>query len=706
MQLFPNGVKGLADSKWSGVLGAAYRLVGLDLHSKPGLIRVAQKLAKASASTITDLCKACVNVSDGSRLWFSSTTGKVWREVGGVYTLIYTIVFPAEPFSSPKQYTVLVGDSNQKWGISDGAQTGLVPTNEFTVAAWLQLRSLPAIGEYYTIIDKYLESGDQRSYTVRIYNNAGTYQLYFISSVNGTAGGASVVRQTITPKLGEWFHFAMSVASGNTADQVKFYINGAQVGTTQSSLMGANTFFDCTAGFGIGGPYAENARNFDGWIAYVMFWTNIQNATAIANLYADATAYSATGLGGFWKFNGDGTDETANNNDLTNQNTATFATFGSNTPTVIPLDATEHEGYIYYAVKDRLQRILVTNIASSWTGNVETAGLFSITDDTYHPMAKANLSLFIGDKTVIAQVDQDNAFTPATLLNVQADERITALGKIDTDILIGLLKVNIAKVLRWDTVSDSWNAEDEIPEKGINAFIYDDNYMYVNAGEFGSLYFYNGEKLVPYKRLPGDWTPSAKAIINRHSVASLLGVPVFGVSNSTGNPILQGVYSFGSYSKDYAKILDLTYPISSGEFSGVTIGGVLVDGADLYVAWKGASTQGVDKLDWSNKYTAAYLESMQLISQKERAKLKTLVEFSAEYASLPASTDITLKYDKNYTGSYTTAVSVKDTNLLQKRARKSINKIGALQLRADFTVSGNNAPEVEGFSYLVANEVK
>ena len=134
------------------------------------------------------------------------------------------------------------------------------------------------------------------------------------------------------------------------------------------------------------------------------------------------------------------------------------------------------------------------------------------------------------------------------------------------------------------------------------------------------------------------------------------------------------------------------------------IGAIIVDGADMYVAWKGSATQGVDKLDWTLKYASAYLETVQLIGLSDRGFLKTLKEFRANYASLAASTDVALKYDKNYTGSYTTLTSVKDTNALQKRAVKSVNKIAALQLRADFTVSSNSAPEIEGFEYFFNDE--
>jgi hypothetical protein len=65
-------------------------MVGLDIHSKPGVMRVHQALSKDSATTITALCKEGFAVSDGSHLFFSATDGKIWRENSGTYTLMHT----------------------------------------------------------------------------------------------------------------------------------------------------------------------------------------------------------------------------------------------------------------------------------------------------------------------------------------------------------------------------------------------------------------------------------------------------------------------------------------------------------------------------------------------------------------------------------------------------------------------------------------
>jgi len=81
---------GLADSRFSGVKNSFYKMLGWDVHSTPGLLKVAQKMTKDSGTTITALCRASVSSSENIRYWFSYTDGKIWQEKAGTYTLVHT----------------------------------------------------------------------------------------------------------------------------------------------------------------------------------------------------------------------------------------------------------------------------------------------------------------------------------------------------------------------------------------------------------------------------------------------------------------------------------------------------------------------------------------------------------------------------------------------------------------------------------------
>ena len=87
---------GLADSKWSGLTYSLYKMIGLDPHSAPGILRVAQKMKKDSGTTVTELCKARLAASNGCTYWGSSTSGKIWeRTSAGVWSLVYTMTAAA-----------------------------------------------------------------------------------------------------------------------------------------------------------------------------------------------------------------------------------------------------------------------------------------------------------------------------------------------------------------------------------------------------------------------------------------------------------------------------------------------------------------------------------------------------------------------------------------------------------------------------------
>lgn len=370
------------------------------------------------------------------------------------------------------------------------------------------------------------------------------------------------------------------------------------------------------------------------------------------------------------------------------------------------LGAIEYDGYIYWATESRLHRIPIANIATAqnWTDNAsEDWATFTNTDAAFHPMVIQNLELFIGDANYVAKVYEDSGhqFT-ADALDIRQPLRVKTMIAFGIDLLIGTYvadTVNKAEIFRWDCESTSWTSSDTIEENGINAFIRDDNYVYVQAGQLGKIYFYNGEQLLPYKRIPGDWSPTKTAEIYPQAVSTHLGTPVFGLSNLAGNPALQGVYSFGSYSKDYPKVLDLSYPVSAG-LSSVEIGAVLAIGADLLVSWYDGTNYGVDKLDWSNKYASAYIETMLLHFGEVRNFLKTALKFFANYALLPASTAVTFKVKKYSDDTYSSALtSVTDTKLRQVFAKLTVPEIATLQIRIDFTVSSNDGPELESVGY-------
>lgn len=260
------------------------------------------------------------------------------------------------------------------------------------------------------------------------------------------------------------------------------------------------------------------------------------------------------------------------------------------------LDMIEHLGYIFIATSERLHRISATNAegAAEWTANFEPDwASFSIADTLYHPMFILNLVLYIGSGSNIAQVDDNGTFSPSALV-INNPLRVTTLGKMGVDLLIGtFVNDNITKtqIYRWNTYSDSFTVSDTIDEVGVNAFLEADNYTYVSCGVAGNLYYYDGEKLNLYKKIPGDYSPTRKSTVYPQAVGNIEGQILFGVSNTIGNPSDEGIFRIGRNSINYPYIMDLPYPISSRinselVLSGVEIGGILVSGSDIYSSYR------------------------------------------------------------------------------------------------------------------------
>jgi hypothetical protein len=82
---------GLANSRWSGQPNSLYKLTGFDVHSQPGLLRVAQKMVKNSGTVVTEFCKNSIQSTNGNSYWGSVDSGKIWQEASGTWTLVYTI---------------------------------------------------------------------------------------------------------------------------------------------------------------------------------------------------------------------------------------------------------------------------------------------------------------------------------------------------------------------------------------------------------------------------------------------------------------------------------------------------------------------------------------------------------------------------------------------------------------------------------------
>jgi len=738
MILFENGVQGLSDTKWQGAAGQAHRLVGVDHRSEPGLIKVHQKLTKDSGSTIGELCKVSVPVSDGSSLWFSSETGKIWREVNGVYTLInFTIPGLSFPISSAEDTGKSISVATQV----EIPQAICFRPNGLIMYVLCNAKVSGNNGEIfqYTLTTPFdVSTATYASLTklVDVNGNSMAFSsdgtLVYIGEDGGTT---SVIAYTMsTPwnistagAAGATLNFS---AQGSRAFALNFNSAGTKmvifdIGTNEVNqynlatawLINTATFatrFDLLPSLSGGCMSPDGltmfAQKSDSEIVEYRLTVSYDVSTALISGRTFSTgsgktfALAAAPDGSGFYVGNQSTPETIfqykisailpdlNTTVLSAEEYSVFD--GLDGPDLDTLN-NERLQYIYFATKNWLFRIPVTEIGTAGWPKFEYLTLFKNSDDKYHPMKKQNNTLFIGDKYCLASVNEFGVIVKETEFNVLAPEQITTLGSIDTDLLVGTKEPRKASVKRWDTEALSWYAEDSVEESEIYAFLPDDNYTYVIAGDFGRIYFYDGEKMELETRVPGQYGISGRSKVNSDAVA-FFSVPVFGVSNLQGNPSWQGVYSYGRFSKDYNVTMDLSFPLSCNVFEGVEIGSILVRNFDLMVSWKSANSAGIDRLDWNKKYESAFIESMVLNGAKDRSMLKNIDNFLVDYYKLPANTGIEFSVSNNYKGFHDIETEQRiNDKLNQVRAKATQKELGAVEVMVEFNVDGNQGPEIE-----------
>jgi hypothetical protein len=313
--------------------------------------------------------------------------------------------------------------------------------------------------------------------------------------------------------------------------------------------------------------------------------------------------------------------------------------------------------------------------------------------------------LYIGDGYYLAQVDA-GTFT-ADALDITTPLRIKSLGQMGTDILLGTYiadNVTSTEIIRWNGWSVSFTNSDPIPEVGINAFLPADNMVLVQAGKAGNIYYYDGTNLLLYGKIPGSYSASAYGEVYPSSIGNKEGQILFGFSNGSGNPADELVYRIAKYNKDFSYIMDQPYPISqrsSSEFvlTGVEIGGIIVSGLTVYVAWKNGSSFGIDKLDASNKIDGAYFET-RIMTVNRESQANFSKAFMA-YASLPANTAINFYLSKNYAAYGSALAKVVDVDRLIVETKDEATEFNTLQLKTKLTASGNTAPQIESGAVVI-----
>jgi hypothetical protein len=152
----------------------------------------------------------------------------------------------------------------------------------FTVEGWVYLAALPAASGISTIISKW-NNASQKDWFFYFYNNAGSYQLYFSYTTNGSTN-INPVANLSSLSANTWYH----VAACRSGSSLYLFMNGVQVGSTYN--IGTDTIFAGTytpqiaasAGASFLNGYISNLRVLKGTALYTSNFT--PSTTPLTNI--------------------------------------------------------------------------------------------------------------------------------------------------------------------------------------------------------------------------------------------------------------------------------------------------------------------------------------------------------------------------------------------------------------------------------------
>lgn len=168
--------------------------------------------------------------------------------------------------------------SSQYFSITDVAQLGLDIVSDISMSCWFKPESQPATDDGMALVGKFLNTGNQRSYSFQYVDRSSVKKLAITISADGVTSETIVsVAQTLTNAT--MYHLAFTwKASTSTAT---FYVNGVSIGTAVGTF---TSIFDSTAQFTIGALQSPTTFT-DGIIDEVSIWSKEITATEVSQLY-------------------------------------------------------------------------------------------------------------------------------------------------------------------------------------------------------------------------------------------------------------------------------------------------------------------------------------------------------------------------------------------------------------------------------------
>lgn len=340
----------------------------------------------------------------------------------------------------------------------------------------------------------------------------------------------------------------------------------------------------------------------------------------------------------------------------------TWSSITANATTTGHKGAKYYNGNVYYATATTVGKFVAETEASRV--NSITASSGSIRTASYRPMEEVNLTLYIGNGKDVMSINTSGTLA-GSALDLPPNYTVTDLAAVGVDLLIGSVigsQVNSCSAFLWDTYSDSWTLADEIPEVGINCFIKNDDIIFAQCGTRGQLYYWNGNAMVRFRKIPGITTTVAPT-----NVGKLNGRCLFAAGTK--------IFSIHREDNDMPYAIVQEYTTTSGNVNALnSYGSTLIVSAGTHIDKTGTS------------YATAVITTPEVAGNSQNV--------IAYYDSLPSGTSISIATQQDQAGSYTTKTVITDTINKKAYFDGGLKDVNFLQAQITLTSSGTTKPKL------------
>ena len=316
------------------------------------------------------------------------------------------------------------------------------------------------------------------------------------------------------------------------------------------------------------------------------------------------------------------------------------------------MNAIEYNDYLFWFTSGHIHRIAISSIDASWAGTVnENYKAFTNADTVAHPALEQNNKLYIGDGSLLAELDSLMVFT-ADKLKIFGDEYIRSItfgGSMMRLFANKTNNVDSGHKYYWNGTSEAYN-EKVYLKQIVHAAVNDGGEDYIVAGLRPFIYQSSGYAMIDIKRLPlvGD---NKKCFLSPNSMCFYNGLIALAPASSGSDATIgRGAWTFGRENKNYPNSLNFDYPTSNDNATDI-IGCVHNAAGVLYISWKNGSSYGIDVVNTAKYRAAGELHSRALYG-KRASQEKAALSISTSFNSLNAGEKIDIYTKKNLSSSF------------------------------------------------------